>query len=197
MYMYVCMYVCMYIYIYIYSGGPPNAVEAGMNEVLGGWSGAGWWQPCSEVCTAGRSRAEMKKVESFKQFQACESKCRATKAKELKNVIAHVKAMVGAEAQGPGGPHGMQPPHMLAHRLSKHLVKWAETQGLPKKLADNPKDAAQVGQSVTGMLIAAWSQAGWWKPCGEVCHNPNVKSFKHFMACEQTCQVSTAAVVNK
>jgi hypothetical protein len=33
--------------------GPPNPVEAGMNEVLGGWSGAGWWQPCSEVCTAG------------------------------------------------------------------------------------------------------------------------------------------------
>jgi len=140
---------------------------------MGGWTGAGWWQPCSEVCTAGRSRAEMKTLETFKQFQACESNCRKTKAGQLKKVIAHVKEVVaqeGGPTRGPaGGNRAMPPPHMMAQRVSKHLLKWAETQGLPKKLADNPKDAAKVGQSVTGMLIAGWSQAGWWQPCGQVC----------------------------
>lgn len=87
----------------------------------------------------------------------------------------------------------MPPQHMMVQRVSKHLLKWAESQGLPKKLADNPKDAAQVGQSVTGMLIAGWSQAGWWKPCGEVCSGS--KHFKEFMACEQKCQAVKSQLI--
>ena len=39
----------------------------------------------------------MKKVETFKQFQACEATCRKTKAKQLKKVIAHVKEVVAKE----------------------------------------------------------------------------------------------------
>ena len=84
------------------------------------------------MCTGGRSRAEMKKVETFKQFQTCESTCRKTKALQLKKVIAHVKEVVakegGGSPAGGGGPRGMQPPHMVAQRVSKHLLKWAETQ---------------------------------------------------------------------
>jgi len=182
-------------------GGPPNPVQEGLQEIMGGWTGAGWWQPCSEVCTGGRSRAEMKKVETFKQFQACETKCRATKSQQLKKVIAHVKEVVakeggptgGAEGGPGGGGRAMPPQHMMVQRVSKHLLKWAETQGLPKKLADNPKDAAQVGQSVTGMLIAGWSQAGWWKPCGEVCRGS--KHFKDFMTCEQKCQAVKSQLI--
>jgi len=30
-------------------GGPPNPVQEGLQEIMGGWTGAGWWQPCSEV----------------------------------------------------------------------------------------------------------------------------------------------------
>jgi len=178
-------------------GGPPNPVQEGLQAIMGGWTGAGWWQPCSEVCTAGRSRAEMKTAETFKQFQACESNCRKTKAGQLKKVIAHVKEVVAEEGGPTGGPAGgnraMPPPHMMAQRVSKHLLKWAETQGLPKKLADNPKDAAQVGQSVTGMLIAGWSQAGWWQPCGQVCRGS--KHFKEFMACEQKCQAVKSSLI--
>ena len=76
----------------------------------------------------------MKKVETFKQFQACETKCRKTKATQLHKVIAHVKEVVAKEGGptggpgGPGGGPGMQPPHMVAQRVSKHLLKWAETQ---------------------------------------------------------------------
>jgi len=139
----------------------------------------------------------MKKVETFKQFQTCEANCRKTKAAQLHKVIAHVKEVVakeGGDTSGPGQGHGMQPPHMVAQRVSKHLLKWAETQGLPKKLADNPKDAAQVGQSVTGMLIAGWSQAGWWKPCGQVCR-PTSKHFKDFMECEQKCQAVKSQLI--
>lgn len=144
------------------------------------------------MCTGGRSRAEMKKVETFKQFQACEATCRKTKAKQLKKVIAHVKEVVAKEAGHRGG-RAVPPAHVVAQRVSKHLLKWAETQGLPKKLADNPKDAAQVGQSVTGMLIAGWSQAGWWKPCGEVCRGS--KHFKDFMACSQKCQAVKSQLI--
>jgi len=117
-------------------GGPPNPVQEGLQAIMGGWTGAGWWQPCSEVCTAGRSRAEMKTAETFKQFQACESNCRKTKAGQLKKVIAHVKEVVakeGGPTGSPGGNRAMPPPHMMAQRVSKHLLKWAEAQGLPKK----------------------------------------------------------------
>lgn len=72
-------------------------------------------------------------------------------------------------------------------------VACAAPQGLPKKLADNPQDRAQVGQSVTGMLIAGWSQAGWWKPCGEVCRGS--KHFKEFMSCEQKCQAVKSQLI--
>jgi len=127
------------------AGPPPNPVAEGLQAVMGGWTGAGWWQPCSEVCTAGRSRAEMKVAETFKQFQACESNCRGKKAAQLKKVIGNVKAMVtkeggnpnegmgggpggGAPGGGPGGhggpPRGMPPPGMVAQRVSKHLLKW-------------------------------------------------------------------------
>ena len=148
---------------------------------------------CACVCVC-----VMKKVETFKQFQACEANCRKEKAAQLKKVIAHVKEVVAKEGGdaggGPGGMRGMQPPHMVTQRVSKHLLKWAESQGLPKALADNPKDAAQVGQSVTGMLIASWSQAGWWKPCGEVC-GPTAKHFKDFMECEQKCQAVKSQLI--
>eukprot|EP00290_Baffinella_frigidus_P043260 CAMPEP_0180289770 /NCGR_PEP_ID=MMETSP0988-20121125/14958_1 /TAXON_ID=697907 /ORGANISM="non described non described, Strain CCMP2293" /LENGTH=217 /DNA_ID=CAMNT_0022264935 /DNA_START=61 /DNA_END=710 /DNA_ORIENTATION=- len=83
---------------------PPNPVAEGLQSIMGGWTGAGWWQPCSEVCTAGRSRAEMKVAETFKQFQACESHCRGKKAAQLKSVIGHVKAMVKAEGGNPNQP---------------------------------------------------------------------------------------------
>jgi len=46
---------------------------------------------------------------------------------------------------------------------------------------------------VTGMLIAGWSQAGWWKPCGEVCRGS--KHFKEFMACEQKCQAVKSSLI--
>lgn len=137
-----CFFVCLSLLcLSLFSAGgpmsaepPPNPVQEGLQEIMGGWTGAGWWQPCSEVCTAGRSRAEMKKVETFKQFQACEANCRKTKAGQLKKVIAHVREVVAEEGGptggpgGPGGGPGMQPPHMVAQRVSKHLLKWAETQ---------------------------------------------------------------------
>ena len=57
-------------------GDGPNPVQMGLQEIIMGWTGAGWWSPCTEVCTGGRTRAEMKVEETFKQFQACEANCR-------------------------------------------------------------------------------------------------------------------------
>eukprot|EP00285_Hemiselmis_virescens_P013353 CAMPEP_0173384882 /NCGR_PEP_ID=MMETSP1356-20130122/7483_1 /TAXON_ID=77927 ORGANISM="Hemiselmis virescens, Strain PCC157" /NCGR_SAMPLE_ID=MMETSP1356 /ASSEMBLY_ACC=CAM_ASM_000847 /LENGTH=228 /DNA_ID=CAMNT_0014340465 /DNA_START=175 /DNA_END=857 /DNA_ORIENTATION=- len=95
---------------------PPNPVQEGFAEIMSAWTGAGWWQPCGEVCTAGRTRAEMKVEETFKQFQACQTQCRKTKATQLHKVIARVKAEVvkeggnpnagGGPFPGPGGPGG-------------------------------------------------------------------------------------------
>ncbi len=92
------------------------------------------------------------------------------------------------------------PPRTI-QKLSKFLLKWAESNGLPASVAadanTNLADNEQAGESITGMLIAGWSGAGWWKPCGEVCRpGPGTKhtkaNFDKFMACESACRKNKA-----
>jgi len=166
----------------------PTPNEA-LQGLIAGWSGAGWWQPCDEVCMPRKGTKRDKA--NFLKFQSCEQLCRKSKAESLRKVMSKIKTVAeNAPPPKPVAPHTIQ-------KLSKHLLKWAESQGLPAKLAKdantNLKDNEQVGQSISGMLIAGWSGAGWWKPCGEVCApSPGEKrtkaNFEKFMACEHSCR---------
>eukprot|EP00287_Rhodomonas_sp_CCMP768_P012917 CAMPEP_0196731502 /NCGR_PEP_ID=MMETSP1091-20130531/11208_1 /TAXON_ID=302021 /ORGANISM="Rhodomonas sp., Strain CCMP768" /LENGTH=332 /DNA_ID=CAMNT_0042074641 /DNA_START=59 /DNA_END=1057 /DNA_ORIENTATION=+ len=169
---------------------PPESPAQALQGLIAAWSGAAWWQPCGEIC-APRAGASHDKA-AFHKFQACEQLCRKTKTQDLKKVLGKIKT---AAATSP-------PPHKALSRrtiqkLSKHLLTWAEGQGLPAQLADNAnkniKTNEQVGQSIAGMLIAGWSGAGWWKPCGQVCApSPGEKrtkaNFNKFMACQAACR---------
>ena len=165
-----------------------------LQGLIAGWSGAGWWQPCAEVC---RPKAGTKHTKAnFKIFTDCEQKCRETKTEKLKEVMKHIRGSVGAEGEGQKAmaPHTIQ-------KLSKFLLKWAQANGLPASVAadanTNLADNEQAGESISGMLIAGWSGAGWWKPCGLVCRpdpgTPHTKAnFDKFMACENSCRKSKA-----
>jgi hypothetical protein len=169
---------------------PPNEALQGL---IAGWSGAGWWQPCAEVCrpTAGTKHTKA----NFKIYMDCEKKCRATKTEKLRQVMQHIRG-----AAEMAGGHKEMAPHTI-QKLSKFLLKWAESNGLPPAVAaeanTNLADNEQAGESISGMLIAGWSGAGWWKPCGEVCRpgpdTPHTKAnFDKFMACENACRKSKA-----
>eukprot|EP00291_Cryptomonas_curvata_P026271 CAMPEP_0172175286 /NCGR_PEP_ID=MMETSP1050-20130122/14138_1 /TAXON_ID=233186 /ORGANISM="Cryptomonas curvata, Strain CCAP979/52" /LENGTH=230 /DNA_ID=CAMNT_0012847361 /DNA_START=54 /DNA_END=743 /DNA_ORIENTATION=+ len=60
----------------------PNEALQGL---IAGWSGAGWWQPCAEVCrpTAGTKHTKA----NFKIYTDCEEKCRQTKTERLKETM--------------------------------------------------------------------------------------------------------------
>ena len=168
----------------------PNEALQGL---IAGWSGAGWWQPCAEVCrpTAGTKHTKA----NFQIYTECEQKCRATKTEKLKEVMQHIRGSAEAAAG-----HKEIAPRTI-QKLSKFLLKWAEANGLPASVAadanTNLADNEQAGESISGMLIAGWSGAGWWKPCGEVCRpgpgTPHTKAnFDKFMACESACRKSKA-----
>ena len=95
-----------------------------------------------------------------KKFLDCEHLCRRTKTDKLKKVMGQITSSVKAAAAN--SPKNLSPPTI--QKLSKHLLKWAELNGLPAKEANdantNLHDNEKVGESITGMLIASWSGAG-------------------------------------